>query len=75
MSIDITVKDRKDKDIASFPNLSQDLTVQQFKVLFLKECEIARKQKLYPARLRFTLGETRGTALSDSRKAMSHYIS
>ena len=43
MPIDITVKDRKDKDIASFPNLSQDLTVEQFKVLFLKECEMARK--------------------------------
>ena len=35
---------------------------------------MAKKRKLSPARLRFTLGETRGVALSDPKKSMSHYI-
>ena len=35
---------------------------------------MAKKRKLYPARLRFTVNEIRGTALTDHTKPMSHYI-
>ena len=74
MSINITVKDRKEDVIVSLPKVSKDMTVQEFKKLFLKECEMAKKRKLYPARLRFTVNEARGTPLNDFDKPMSHYI-
>ena len=63
MSISITVKDRKEDVIASLPKVKKDMTVQEFKKLFLKECEMAKKKNLYPARIRFTVNEARGTAL------------
>ena len=57
MSINVTVKDRKDEVIATFPKVDMQMTVQDFKKLFLTECEPIRKKKLYPARLRFTVTE------------------
>ena len=74
MSINVTVKNRKDEVIASMPKVDMGMTVQDFKKLFLSECEMARKKKLYPARLRFTINEARGAALADHTKKMSHYI-
>ena len=58
----------------SLPKVSRSMSVQDFKKLFLKECEMARKKKLYPERLRFTVSEIRGTPLSDHTKPLSHYF-
>ena len=74
MSINVTVKDRKDDVIATFPKVDMQMTVQDFKKLFLTECEPIRKKKLYPARLRFTVTEQRGTVLADPKGKMSQYI-
>ena len=74
MSISITVKDRKEQVIASMPKVDMSMKVQDFKKLFLTECEMAKKKKLYPERLRFTVNEARGAALTDHTKPMSHYI-
>ena len=35
---------------------------------------MAKKKKLYPARLRFTVNEASGTPMTDVTKQMSHYI-
>ena len=74
MSINITVKDRKDEVMCTFPKVDMTMTVQDFKKLFLTDCEAAKKKKLYPSRLRFTVNEQRGTALADPTKKMSDYI-
>ena len=74
MSINITIKDRKEATLVTLPKVAKNMTVQDFKKLFLKECEMAKKRKLYPARLRFTVNEIRSTALTDHTKPMSHYI-
>ena len=66
MSINITVKNRKDEVIADFPKIPKNMTVQDFKKKFLQECERVKKMKLYPARLRFTVSDARGKPLSDT---------
>ena len=48
MSIVITVKDRKEQTIATFPKVAVGMTVQDLKVLFCSECEQANREKLYP---------------------------
>jgi len=63
MSINITVKDRKEQVIATFDKVEQSMLVKDFQKLFLKECEMARKRKLYASRLRFTINEHRGAAI------------
>ena len=74
MSISVTVKDRKEQVIATMPKVDMGMSVQDFKKLFLTECEMAKKRKLYPERLRFTVNEARGTALGDHTKPLKHYI-
>jgi len=74
MSINITVKDRKEQVIASFPKVDMSMTVQDFKKLFLSDCESIKKRKLYPARVRFTLKEQRGAPLADTQAKLSKYI-
>ena len=74
MSIDITVKDRKEQTLVTLPKVKNTMTVQDFKKLFLKECEMAKKKKLYPERLRFTVSEIRGKPLTDHTKPISHFI-
>ena len=74
MSIKITVKDRKESTLVELPKVSKEMSVQDFKKLFLKECEMAKKKKLYAERLRFTVTEIRGTALTDHTKPLSFYI-
>lgn len=74
MSINITVKDRNEQILINFPAVEMDTTVQDFKKLFVAQCEMAKKRKLYPARLRFTLSEAGGTPLADATKQLSHYI-
>ena len=60
--------------LINFPNVEMDMTVHDFKKLFVSECETAKRKKLYPARLRFTLNEAGGTPLADATKQLSHYI-
>ena len=74
MSLNITIKDRKEDIILTLPKVDKKMSVQDFKKLFLKECEMAKKCKLYPERLRFTVGEVRGTPLTDHTKPMSDFI-
>ena len=74
MSIAITIKDRKEEVICTIPKVEPGMTVQEFKELFLTECDMAKKRKLYHSRLRFTVNEARGTALTDHTKQLSHYI-
>ena len=74
MSLNITIKDRKEDIILTLPKVDKKMSVQDFKKLFLKECEMAKKRKLYPERLRFTVDEVRGTPLTDHTKPMSHFI-
>ena len=74
MSINVTVKNRKEEVICTLPKVEMGMTVQDFKKLFLKECDYAKKKKLYPERLRFTVNEARGTPLADHSKKMSTYI-
>ena len=74
MSIAITVKDRKNDVICTMQKVEMTITVSDFKKLFLTECEMAKKRKLIPARLRFTINEASGTPLSDNTKKLSHYI-
>ena len=63
--ISITVKDRNEKELATL-KCDSSMTVQDFKKEFLKNCEMAKKRKLYPARLRFTVAEPRGKPLGDT---------
>ena len=42
--------------------------------MFMRDCEMAQKRKLYPARLRFTINEASGAALADPTMLLSHYI-
>ena len=74
MSINITVKDRSEKVLITFENIEMDMTVQDFKKLFVAECLYAKSKNLYPARLRFTVNEASGIPLTDVTKQMSHYI-
>lgn len=74
MSISITVKDRKEQVIATLPKVDMGMKVQDFKKLFISECEMARKRKLYPERIRFTVNEARGKPLADHTKPIKTYI-
>ena len=74
MSINITVKDRNEQTLINLPSVEMEMTVQEFKKLFLSECEIAKKKKLSAPRLRFTVNAADGTPLSDVTKQLSQYI-
>ena len=74
MSINITVRDRNELSLINFPSVDMTMTVQEFKKLFVADCELAKKQKLYPARLRFTVNSASGAPLADQTKQLSHYI-
>ena len=74
MSIDIVVKSRQEVTLAAFEKVEMGTTVQDFKKMFLEKCVYAKKKKLYPARLRFTVNEASGTPMTDPTKTLNHYI-
>ena len=74
MSIDIVVKSRQEVTLVSFEKVEMGTTVQDFKKMFLEKCEYAKKKKLYPARIRFTVNQVSGTPMTDPTKTLNHYI-
>ena len=74
MSINITVKDRKGEEIVTLQGIELGMTVYEFKKLFLRDCQMASAKKLNPDRLRFTVNEVTGAAMSDDTKDLTHYI-
>ena len=74
MSIEITVKDRKEQVIATFTDVEIGMTVAEFRSKFCMECDFARQKKLVPQRARFTINEMRGEAMTDLKKPLSHYV-
>ena len=75
MSIQILVKDRKGETLVTLQGIELNMTVYEFQKLFIRECVMASKKKLYPERIRFTINESSGTAMADPTKPLSHYIS
>ena len=67
--MEVTVKDRKGKDIAKL-SVNANMTVKDLKHLYLKE---TKKKKISVNRQYYTLNEVKGTALSDNTKKLKDY--
>jgi very-long-chain enoyl-CoA reductase len=72
----VTVKDRKDKTLCTFKDpIKKTMTVENFKKLFVKECEMARKRNLDINRCYFRVGDAaKGSAMTDRTKEVGSYI-
>jgi very-long-chain enoyl-CoA reductase len=68
----IKVVDRNNKILGEFTVASSD-TVESLKKMLIKDCEAVRKRKIGPERIRLTVGDARGAALADKRKAIEEY--
>jgi very-long-chain enoyl-CoA reductase len=76
MSYIVTVKDRKENTLCTFKDpVAAKMSVQDFKVLFVKECEMARKRHLDPNRCYFRVTDsTKGLAMTDRGAPVSKFF-
>ena len=74
--VKVTVKDRKEKTLCTIKDpVSKNISVENFKKLFVKECEMARKKSLDINRCYFRVGDaTKGAAMTDRTKSIGSYI-
>lgn len=72
MSVNLKIVDRNNKELGNF-KVSSTETVLNLQKLLIKDCEAVRKRKIGTERIRLTIGDARGPALSDKRKPISEY--
>jgi very-long-chain enoyl-CoA reductase len=76
MSYTVTVKDRKENTLCQFKDpVEGKMSVADFKKLFVKECEMARKKHLDPNRCYFRVTDAiKGEAMTDRGAQVAKYF-
>ena len=74
-SYPIKVVDRSGRTLADFTGSKvKDMTIGEFRNLLIQESDHLRKKNMVPERIRLTVGDARGDALTDRRKNISEHL-